>query len=221
MDAAAELAALRARAYGPDADIHRDPKALARLAELEGLAHADAASALPSEKSSSPILPSAVEGRFLETPAATSPGRRRRRVPVGAVVGAAAVVGMGLGLVVPWLMAPKVVAQLHPSSQTGLPFPFGDDFVPIDPTTLVRYDDFDRARVWSADNEDGRKCLFVAGELQWANGCVAGELEPTVDIDVSEGTESVGFLGLPSGSLVRLVLRGDVVDVWIAETAAR
>ncbi|QIG38493.1 hypothetical protein G5T42_02520 [Microbacterium sp. 4R-513] len=37
-DAAAELRSLRARAYGPDADIHDDPRALRRLEELERLA---------------------------------------------------------------------------------------------------------------------------------------------------------------------------------------
>ncbi|BDV30894.1 hypothetical protein [Microbacterium terricola] len=35
LDARAELADLRRRAYGPDADIHADPAALARLRELE------------------------------------------------------------------------------------------------------------------------------------------------------------------------------------------
>ena len=35
VDVDAELAALRARAYGADADIHDDPVALARLRDLE------------------------------------------------------------------------------------------------------------------------------------------------------------------------------------------
>ncbi len=39
---AIELRALQARAYGPDADLHRDPAALDRLRQLEGIARARA-----------------------------------------------------------------------------------------------------------------------------------------------------------------------------------
>jgi len=47
-DAEREFRELRIRAYGPDADIHGDPAALARLAELE-VAHALVSRAAPSE----------------------------------------------------------------------------------------------------------------------------------------------------------------------------
>jgi hypothetical protein len=49
-DIRGELAALRRRAYGPDADIERDPAALARLIELEASQQLEAAAAaLPTD----------------------------------------------------------------------------------------------------------------------------------------------------------------------------
>jgi len=102
----AELAALRRRAYAPDADIHSDPAALARLTELEGRAlqerspvvepDADipaAAQAMPAETTPVPVP--------AEAPPA--PGGRRRAVVVvsfgvlGLAVGAALLSGLPIG----------------------------------------------------------------------------------------------------------------------------
>src|SRR6478609_4784199 len=67
MDAAAraELEVLRRRAFGPDADIHDDPAALARLIELEDLARPAVPSA-PAE-----TAPTASESPEVAAPAAT------------------------------------------------------------------------------------------------------------------------------------------------------
>lgn len=54
MDAAAELRRLRARAYGPDADIAADPVAMARLQKLEDAARAQAA-APPVRANAEPV----------------------------------------------------------------------------------------------------------------------------------------------------------------------
>ncbi|MET0781985.1 MAG: hypothetical protein ABWZ16_10730 [Microbacterium sp.] len=221
MDETAELAALRARAYGPDADIHLDPPALARLAALEGFAHPRSASRTPSNEPKAPAAPRAIAS-VAATPLGGSvtpaTARRRRMVPAWALVAGAAVAGILVGLVAPQVSAPKVVAQLRPTAESDVEFPF--ELTVIDPTMLVRYDDFDAANVWALDSEDGRECLFVSVSLEWLDAtCTPGDLDATVDINVGEGTEFAGFLDLPSGSLVRFVLREDVVEVFVAEGA--
>ncbi len=59
MDAAtrAELAALRRRAYGPDADIAADPAALERLIELEARALEDQHVMVDSARALAPVGP--------------------------------------------------------------------------------------------------------------------------------------------------------------------
>ena len=76
MDAAAraELEALRRRAFGPDADIHDDPAALARLIELEDLARPGRA-----ERPSPKPRPAASEPPREVAPAAATTRTRRPR----------------------------------------------------------------------------------------------------------------------------------------------
>jgi len=52
-----ELKALRARAYGPDSDIHDDPSALTRLQALEQLARGSAPGQLPPKPPKPPVPP--------------------------------------------------------------------------------------------------------------------------------------------------------------------
>ncbi len=52
-----ELKALRARAYGPDSDIHDDPSALTRLRDLEQLARGPAPVQLPPKPPAPPLPP--------------------------------------------------------------------------------------------------------------------------------------------------------------------
>lgn len=113
MDAAAraELDALRQRAFGRDADIDDDPAAIARLIELEDLAHPRAADE-PATATATPAA--APEGDVLEPglgedpapeptniePRDRRPARRRRAqratLVAGAAAGAAIVVAMVL-----------------------------------------------------------------------------------------------------------------------------
>ncbi len=131
-----ELADLRRRAYGPDADIHGDPDALARLNELEDLERAHPAPATDSSLSSreqyapgsggassttlhpptTPTTPTTAVVDALSpvvaaahSPELTSPRERRwwRRIPVWAVVAVSLVVGLVLGI--------SAVALSHPS----------------------------------------------------------------------------------------------------------
>lgn len=52
-----ELSTLRARAYGPDPDIHDDPAALTRLRELEELARGAAPVSAAPEPEAEPTFP--------------------------------------------------------------------------------------------------------------------------------------------------------------------
>ncbi|WP_438354431.1 hypothetical protein [Microbacterium sp. CJ88] len=105
-DDAAELARLRRRAYGPDADIDRDPSALARLIELEDAVRAPAASAAeaaPTGGAAEAAAPVLVDREpdprgFVEVPegavaaAGAASARPRWHTALVAVVAAAAVV---------------------------------------------------------------------------------------------------------------------------------
>jgi hypothetical protein len=82
-DDAAELARLRRRAYGPGADIARDPAALARLIVLEDAARGVAAAP--------PVVRVADDDRAEESARATAAPPRRRGWHIGLTVGVAAV----------------------------------------------------------------------------------------------------------------------------------
>ncbi len=147
------------------------------------------------------------------------PHRRRRRVPTWALAAGAFALGVCVGLVVSWLMSPKIVAQLRPTTEAVIPIPM--EGVAFDPATVVQYEDTDLARVWSAQSHEGLECLFaIVGGEEWGYACAPGELDPTVDFTIDDGSRYTSeMLDVPSGSLVRVVLRDDVVEVWIAATA--
>jgi hypothetical protein len=71
-DEVAELAALRARAYGPEADLIEDPASLARLAELERRAHPDVP--VPDASAIAPAAPASEVPALSDAPAAAAPG---------------------------------------------------------------------------------------------------------------------------------------------------
>ena len=115
-----ELATLRSRAYGPDADIDRDTDALARLVELEELARAEAlepasveephpisgiASATatkPSHSAGGSTQTTVIDGAVEAAPNASGAEMRRpwwQRVPLWACIAGALVVGLIVGQV--------------------------------------------------------------------------------------------------------------------------
>lgn len=179
-----ELAALRARAYGPDADIHTDPEAVARLRALEhdarrapDAAPASPAPAPPALPASSfvapgppPPLPDA-PGSSAATPsfpratevAAESSRPRiqgRRRVPlllacaITAVAAAAVTVPLTL-----WAsgLADRPYAVLNPSDDDPDEMFFSPD------SSSVRFDDFlgIRVSVGELDYLEGERCMLV------------------------------------------------------------
>jgi hypothetical protein len=99
-DVVAELALLRRRAYGPDADIDADPAAVARLDELETRVRLDIAARTAPPPSEPPLafaigVDVAQIGTAPDTAAAVAPERSRRyggRIAVACAVAAVAVV---------------------------------------------------------------------------------------------------------------------------------
>ena len=208
-----ELAELRSRAYGPDADIDRDADALARLIELEELERGDAAV-------ESVVTEAGDAGPGEE--AAPTPVNQRggwRRVPVWAYIAVAALIGLGVGLAVPALTSPRPVAILRP-------VPFVDGVEPdfrmygMPAESPVRYQPFHGLEVWSAATEEGSDCVAVTtADGEWMTaGCAPEPLTATADISLYPGMRQIEGLELADGSVVRFILRDDVMEVWIAET---
>ncbi|NYE20080.1 hypothetical protein [Microbacterium immunditiarum] len=279
-----ELAALRARAYGPDADIHEDAGAVARLHELEELARraeldevsppaADTpttvdpvreqpamAEAFPQstvvvERNGSPAPvddPETVGAASDSTaepqdepdaspdadpdadateaaPAPEVPEPRRgvvglwRRIPrwaiavVGVIAGAAA----GVGLAAAAAAQPEARLAIDPTREAS-----GAVFLPsgalvyygLEQSDLRMHEMYGDLQVVTGTNEFGHECLFAAVGERWLNGgCAPAELGAVFDINDDYGLQEIADPDLPEGSTIRLVLDGDLVEVWIHE----
>ncbi|MCR2763607.1 hypothetical protein NQ152_08805 [Microbacterium sp. zg.B48] len=219
---ARELAALRTRAYGPDADIQQDSAAVARLLELEDLVRAEdvsspaseVAAAAPDASAPAPVASVVATG----TQAGGARTRGRRRPPTWVLVLGAAAAGLGLGLVVPGAITPhpQVILRSVPLDGAAIDF----DIFGVTTTSTVRYAPFYDLTVWSAETEAGSTCVFVTdADGAWmAAGCAPEQLAPTADLTYYPGMTRVDGLQLPDFSVVRFILRAGTVEVWIAET---
>ncbi|HWM15501.1 MAG TPA: hypothetical protein VNP97_02820 [Microbacterium sp.] len=226
-----ELAVLRSRAYGPDADIHLDEGAVARLVELEELARrrggasaaprdpAVTASRIhPAESAAAADAPAAVAAPPGD-PSAAAPAAHRprslRRIWVWGGMAAAALVGLTVGLVVPMMMTPQPQAVLRPIPLDG--DPFNDPGFGFEPESVVRFELFHNLEAWSGETREGSVCVYVlrgADEMVGA-GCGPEQLPPAADLTIYSGMPVIDGLDLPDGSVVRFSLRNGVIDVWI------
>jgi hypothetical protein len=238
-----ELDELRSRAYGPDADIHRDAEALARLIELEGIAR-NAPAAVPADSpvrivetvpggpvaASEPTADTGPSGAADEDDGgedaravAPAPSTARRpwwrRVPVAAVVAVAALVGAGIGVWVSALGAPQPATTLARAPLDGASLDF--ELYGIRSDEPVRYEPFHGLEVWSAETDQGTRCIVVTTSTsEWmAAGCAPEPLGPVADVPFYPGMRDIDGLDLPMGSVVRFTLDGDVMRVWIAEAS--
>lgn len=235
-----ELAELRSRAYGPDADIDRDADALARLIELEELARTDAPDAVgePVRSRGAPAAATAAapasvpgdstavvvaeSGSPVESEASTAigPERRRwwRRVPMWAYLSTALLIGLVIGLATPGLAPPHPATTLQQVPIDGAPLDFR--MYGVKAVSLVQYQTFHDLEVWSAETEQGSTCIVVTTDAaEWMTaGCAPAPLAPTADINFYTGMLAISGLEMPDGSVLRFILRGDVMEVWIAET---
>ena len=222
-----ELAELRSRAYGPDADIHLDANALSRLRELESMARADApadiAEAEPRDAaepagSAEPAASAAPDGNRAIAEETTARPRWWRRIPIWAFVAVAAAIGLAVGLLVPALMTPHPVATLRPAPLDSAELDF--QMYGIQAISPVRYQPFHDLEVWSAETRQGSMCIVVTtGSGEWVTaGCAPEPLRPSADVTFYQGMRPIAGLDFPEGSVVRFILRDDVMEVWIAET---
>ena len=161
-DEVGELAALRRRAYGPDADIDGDPQALRRLEELENRAREEYAVA-PSAGSSPAAAAEGAERGAPPTEIDVGPAPRRLGWRVAAVAGVAAVAV----LVVVQITGPQTVAPVAEASPPATPaIPLVDRAATGSETTLV---DIPLDRSLARYVEQPAAPQFpVEGGLRWA-----------------------------------------------------
>lgn len=238
-----ELADLRRRAYGPEADIATDPVAMARLAELEALGRAAAPRVAPPEPID--LAPESVESRA--DAAATSapppedgpaeesdsaesdaPERpRARRTPrwlwaVVAVVAVAAAVATFL-----FVTQPRVEDTLIRAGDSSAEPPtlLSDTgflgYIQVDEDAFVPYEPYRGIVPWVASRRIGGSCVVLVLDGDAVGyGCGLGDLNAVADL-VVDGTDGRWTrFDLREGSILRFTLRGDVVDVQVAEVPA-
>lgn len=245
-DIGRELAALRERAYGPDADIAMDPGATARLAELEALVREGEISAARQSKTDdtadTPLTtsgggvlsgadgagagdnPSLGTETSAEEPLLPPPAAAWWRHPgVFGAAGLALAVGLGLGLALPavWTDRPDFIAGVDrdaPVDPTEAWIRQAERALDVDAGNLRQYEQVQGVTMWTGTNAVGARCLIVAwGEL-WGNGsCTPAPLDPVVDFRVNPDIPMPLAAPLDEGGVVRFVARGDVVEIWVRE----
>lgn len=227
---AAELAALRRRAYGPDADIQADPHALARLAELER-EFSPVARSDPEPPAEEPASPAGVDERAGSGPPAADRSRGARTGGVVRLIAVVASVVAALALsalAIDQLTQPRPVARLgalaEPPQGTALPALsremlrlFGDR----DPV-FVSHGEYGALDLWSTTDARGQRCLAVS-----VGGDVPGFecTVPTIDTIVNIRSQNSWMPDnpeggpIPNGSALRFVLRDGVVEVYVGRVA--
>ena len=224
-----ELAALRRRAYGPDADIQDDPRALARLAELER-AIAPVASAQPDEPATDEApAPARSAGQKPFAPPTSHPtGRWRNAIAVVAVT-ASVIAAIALGaLAFERVNRPQPVARFpalaEPSQGTAFPLPYPELLREFDfrQPFYVPHGEYGALDMWSATGPRGRQCLIVSvgGEVP-GFACTVRAIETIVDIRSQNSwmPDSPDGGPIPNGSTVRFVLHDGVIDVYVGRAS--
>ncbi len=213
-----ELNALRARAYGPDADIEADPVAMARLAELETAHLAAVAAARRTAGATAPDA--AVAAPAIEAPQEASPHRMSR---AWLIAGVAVLSGLAIAAAV-WNLAPRPDATLQQVAAEA-----NSDIIrvlsaqgrgPV-ASTLRRFEPYHGVRVWSVENHAGKVCYVVwdlAASGRFSITCAAPGTEVALTLRVvSEGDEFGRWLA--DGSSIDFRFREDTVDVFVRPPA--
>lgn len=106
--------------------------------------------------------------------------------------------------------------------------PYGTlELLGLDAAELRRYRNVEQLSVWSGESRDGVTCLLVAHPVQGLlegigdARCAHEGLHVVAEVPVCSGCSAPGaFASLPAGSLIRFVLNGDHVDVYVYERTA-
>jgi hypothetical protein len=233
-----ELARLRWRAYGPDADIAGDAVAIARLLELEA-AHRSTTPAAAEDLA--PIAVTAADASAADagtaavesdrpSPVGPTPIRRRRWLPYAGAVSASLALLAAYAVVTgvaPTNRTPRADDVLAPEREVTTadfllaevpdgatpPDPHGSlDRLGLQAKDLQRYQDFEQLGVWSGLSHFGTTCLLVANPNQGLNDELGTEgcSPPGVDTPAD-----LLFLGPQSRTLIRFVLDDGYVAVHV------
>lgn len=198
------------------ADPQSTPAGEASVSSDDTQGEADAASAAATDgEPTAPAASTAPKGFF---------GRVAtwwRRIPrwtiaVVAVI-AGAVVSVGLG----------AAAAAQPAARLGIDSSrAGSDIVFLPDGALVYYqleqedirlhEMFGDLQVVSGINDSDQECLFAAVGDRWLNGgCAPAEFGAVFDITDDYGLQELTDPDLPQRSTIRLILKGEVVEVWV------
>lgn len=243
-DAERELNVLRARAYGPDADIDTDPAALARLIELES-GHAAVAQTVPgdphgaaervevpTESSAAVSVPAGphLQATTSERKAADASGNAERSprhdarpVPgrVWAVLaGAVAVVILGASAIA-WLLSP------HPDASLGRTAAEANSVVisalegvgrELIASTMRQFEPYHGVVAVSVETTDGELCFAAwdsGGSGRFVSECAPPVTEQSVHMRVDPGAADGFGEWLPAGTILSFHLRENTVDVFV------
>ncbi|PVE79421.1 hypothetical protein [Microbacterium testaceum] len=239
-----ELERLRARAYGPDADLADDPVAWDRLRELEEQVRFAAIAPPPAPASVPPAGPVASTDPEIEDDddvGADEPPRRRRLpvrsrrgvwawavslAAVTALASAATALGVSFVPVAGAAVAPQV-GTLTPDPGADIPAVFGqrtgserafqDYFGVTAYVALARTDSTDTRNpcLYLLDSgEVGRDDGRAPGGNFVYGGCGAGVFPATVEFVVAEGMPPAFVERFPIGTSVQFVYDGENVGVF-------
>jgi hypothetical protein len=94
-------------------------------------------------------------------------------------------------------------------------------YYPMDEDRFQQFESIRTLEVWSADDGYGNRCVLVTTpglqRLGAGGACAPPGLDPTYDLSVWPGLPDAVTDGLPQGSVIRFVLHGDRVHVWVRE----
>ncbi|WP_374976507.1 hypothetical protein ACEYYH_01340 [Microbacterium trichothecenolyticum] len=219
-----ELDALRARAYGPEADIDADPSAMARLVELEAAHRAATAARAAAPVAVATAVTATAPGEEPTAPSSRDGGSRgvrgRRTWAVVAVICLFAIVAATV-----WNLVLRPDATLRQIDADG-----GSDVIRVlsaqgrgpDASTLRQFEPYHDVGVWSVENAAGKVCFVVWDRLasgRFSIKCAPPGREVALSLTVeSEGVDDFAPW-LPDGSIVDFHLRDDTVDVFVRPPA--
>jgi hypothetical protein len=243
-DGSRELAELRQRAYGPDADIQRDPEAMRRLHDLEALSRPSAASAqaapVTAEREGLPVERSAAGPAFdaaaaaeaepsleASTPGPAAPAATRQRWWRVRPVWIAAVVCLVLGLVGGsagvWFSTPHVTDRPDETlvvvgNSTDVTVAWIADLSSwgVKPSSVTKFQPFDTVDVWVGQTSLDSTCILLShmGRV-FTTSCAARGLDPVLDLTVDPSLPVHWTRAMPFGTVVRFIATSHGVDVWV------
>jgi hypothetical protein len=221
-----ELADLRRRAYGPDADIQQDPDAVRRLHELESSLRSGEG-VLPAPEGAEPaaIAPEphdVAAPTVFDSAESAGPPRRLSRRALWAIIAGVGIVCAVAGAAFSASLARHPDATLGPTDHVQIDLE--DDWLLSVSQWIttdaqpVQHEAFHRLQVLSVTSKAGTSCLVVSWSDHWSDySCTPAGIAPVVDFVAYLGGPQPLDDPLPPGSVIRFELNGDVVDVTMRE----